>query len=87
LRLLKSIQLKLESLAALDGVSSMRMVIPPVVRTGAVESEGDAILKANLVRDQTLANGSGVKVGIISDGADNYASAVATATCPAASRS
>jgi len=39
-----------------------------VKSTGSVDSQGDAILKANLVRQQFGLDGTGVRVGVISDG-------------------
>ena len=71
----------LKSLAALDAVQSIQEVIPPVVYAGSVTSEGDLLLKAKDIRAMG-ADGNGIKVGIISDGVDNYASAVASGDIP-----
>lgn len=73
---------KLEALAALDAVVNLEIVVPPVVNTGAVESEGDAMLKADLARAQCGTDGTGIKVGLISDGASHYSTAVATGDLP-----
>jgi len=71
----------LKSLAALDAVKSIQEVIPPVIYTGKFTSEGDALLKADLTR-ALGADGAGIKVGIISDGVDNYISAVSSGDLP-----
>ena len=71
----------LEDLAALNEVQSVREVIPPIVKTGTVTSEGDAILQADLVRAMG-ADGSGIKIGIISDGVDHYSSSVSSGDLP-----
>lgn len=50
-------------------------------RVGAVTTEGDAVLNADKVRALGI-DGSGVKVGVISDGANNIADAQATGDLP-----
>ena len=74
---------KLLDLAAVDGVKSIQCVTPPICRAGTAKSEGDALLRADLARTASGATGAGVKVGIISDGATNYASSVASGDLPA----
>ena len=71
----------LKSLAAMDAVQSIKEVIPPIVYVGSFTSKGDTLLKADVTRAMG-ANGNGIKVGIISDGVDNYASAVASGDIP-----
>ena len=71
----------LKELAALDAVKSIQEVIPPVVYAGSSMSEGDTYLKSDVTR-AIGADGTGIKVGIISDGVDNYASAVASGDIP-----
>ena len=69
--------------AALDVV---RDITPPdygVTRTGSVNTEGDAIHRANLVRELSSLTGAGVKVGVISSGVDSIASAQASGDLPA----
>jgi hypothetical protein len=73
----------LEELASLESVRTIRTVMPPVVRTGSVTTEGDAIHRTYDVRATYSQNGSGVKVGIISDGVDNRASAQSSGDLPA----
>jgi hypothetical protein len=65
----------LETLASLDEVRTIRTVMPPLVRTGSVTTEGDAIHRTSDVRATYSQSGSGMKVGIISDGVDNWTSA------------
>ena len=73
----------LDQFAALDVV---RDITPPdygVTRTGSVNTEGDAIHRANLVRELSSLTGAGVKVGVISSGVDSMASAQASGDLPA----
>lgn len=72
----------LMGLASLDEVRSIREVIPPITHSGSVTSQGDYVHSTDLVRGLLGADGSGIKVGIISDGVDNYLSAVATGDLP-----
>lgn len=73
----------LNALASLAGVKSVRTVRAPVVKTGSVNSEGDSVLRANLARAANGVNGKGVKIGVISDGVDHRASAIASGNLPA----
>ena len=73
----------LETLASLDAVRTIRTVMPPLVRTGSVTTEGDAIHRTSNVRASYSQSGSGVKVGIISDGVDNWAVARDSGDLPA----
>ncbi|MEI7649985.1 MAG: S8 family serine peptidase, partial [Methanomicrobiales archaeon] len=70
------------TIASLDGVRNIREVIPPVVRMGSVTTQGDAIHKTANVRSMFGYNGSGVKIGIISDGVDHIADSKATGDLP-----
>ncbi len=65
----------LETLASQEEVRTIRTVMPPIVRTGSVTTEGDAIHRTYDVRTTYAQSGSGVKVGIISDGVDNWTDA------------
>src|SRR5581483_1393487 len=58
----------LPAVAALPFVNFVRLPSYAVRRTGAVTTEGDAILRADVVRRQLSLDGSGVKVGVVSDG-------------------
>ena len=71
------------NLASLDDVRGIREVTPPVINTGSVLSQGDPVLQADDVRAQFGVDGTGIKIGIISDGVDNYRSAVSSGDLPA----
>jgi hypothetical protein len=73
----------LESLASHEEVRTMRTVIPPIVRTGSVTTEGDVIHRTYDVRTTHSESGAGVKVGIISDGVDHWTSARNSGDLPA----
>lgn len=60
----------LDRIAELSWVRAVRPVDPAVVRVGSVTTEGDAAARADLVRGQGL-DGTGVVVGVISDGIDD----------------
>jgi uncharacterized protein (TIGR03437 family) len=70
-----------ETIAALDFVLSVRPPDYGIRSTGSVSSQGDAILKANLARS-TGVTGTGIKVGVISDGANNASAAQASGDLP-----
>ncbi|MCK4476729.1 MAG: S8 family serine peptidase [Methanophagales archaeon] len=73
----------LEILASLEAVRTIRTVMPPLVRTGSVTTEGDAIHRTSDVRTIYSQNGSGVGVGIISDGVDHWTDAQSSGDLPA----
>ena len=50
--------------------------------TGSVNTEGDAILRANLVRNLRGITGNGIRVGVISDGVNSRAVAQASGDLP-----
>lgn len=64
----------LESLAELDNVVGIRRPIYGQSNRGSVNTQGDAIVKANQLRAQGLL-GKGVKVGIVSDGYEGWTQA------------
>ncbi|WP_342679005.1 PKD domain-containing protein, partial [Methanofollis sp. UBA420] len=72
----------LKGLASLPEVRSVRTVLPPFFAAGSVDTEGDAILRAKDLRDTTGYNGTGVKIGVISDGVDHLDDAVLTGDIP-----
>ena len=72
----------LEALASLDVVRTIRSVMPPIVRTGSVTTEGDGVHRTSNVRSTYGENGTGINVGIISDGVTNRASSQATDDLP-----
>jgi len=73
---------KLETLASLEQVRTIRTVMPPIVRSGSVVTEGDAIHQTDEVRNLYSQSGDGIKVGVISDGVDNLASAQSSGDLP-----
>lgn len=80
---------QLERLAGQPSIKVIRLPNYGITQSGSVTSEGDAILQANLVRADFGVDGTGVRIGVISDGmrglADSQASgdlpAVNTTTC------
>jgi hypothetical protein len=74
---------QLITLASMDEVRTLQTVYPPVIYTGSVTTEGDGILRADQVRTLYGYRGSGMKVGIISDGVDSWTDARATGDLPA----
>ncbi len=73
----------LKTLALVEGVVRLQSVPPPQIRTGSRLSQGDAILGADSARLLGF-DGSGVKVGVISDGVTNIATAKASGDLPQA---
>lgn len=73
----------LEAIASLDGVRQIRTVLPPRVRIGSRTSEGDAIHRAVYMRAEYGVDGTGIKVGVISDGVNHRNLAIASGDLPA----
>ncbi len=75
---------ELDSLAALQDVRSIRTVLPPVIRTGSVDSEGDVLMNVYAARSVLggVYDGTGIKVGIISDGVTSIADSVYSGDLP-----
>lgn len=71
----------LPALADLEIVRTVGPALPPENSAGSVTSEGDAAARANLVR-QLGYDGSGVIVGVISDGIDGLAMSQASGDLP-----
>ncbi len=71
----------LETLAGFSWVRAIRSVDRAVVRAGSVTTEGDAASRADALRAQVL-DGTGVVVGVISDGIDSVQAAQATNDLP-----
>ena len=67
----------LETLAGFWWVRAIRSVDRAVTRVGSVTTQGDAASRADVLRAQGL-DGSGVTVGVISDGIDSLQQAQAT---------
>jgi subtilisin family serine protease len=71
----------LETLAGFSWVHGIRTVDRAVVRAGSVTTEGDAASRADALRAQGV-DGTGVVVGVISDGIDSVQAAQATNDLP-----
>lgn len=72
----------LEKLAENESVRLIRSVQPPVTYTGSVNSEGDGHTESDIVRSLYNSDGSGMTIGVLSDGVDNRASAQASNDLP-----
>jgi len=72
----------IRDVAAHPAVVSVRPVGRPVLQAGSVMTQGDAILGADQVRALGF-EGTGVKVGVISDDVDHMSAAQATGDLPA----
>jgi len=72
----------LVSVASLKGVRSIEEVLPPVVNIGSVTTQGDTIHKTANVRSTYGYTGTGMKIGIISDGVNHISSSVASGDLP-----
>ncbi|MFB3923482.1 MAG: choice-of-anchor D domain-containing protein [Terriglobia bacterium] len=59
---------QLQTVAGLPFVNFIRLPNYAIRMTGSVNTEGDAILRSSLARTQTGVDGTGVRVGVISDG-------------------
>jgi hypothetical protein len=78
--------LSYDALSAVAALDAVRQVTPPSypdVDTGAVTSQGDAILRANLVRSNLGITGAGQKICALSDGVTHRAQAQSTGDLPA----
>ena len=72
---------QIQQVATLEAVKKVRPPIYAQPRSGSVVTEGDAILNSAQVRNMGFM-GQGIKVGIISDGANNFSDAVASGDLP-----
>lgn len=74
---------QLEAVANLPSVKFIRLpdyAVPN--RQGSVGTEGDAVVRAHLLRLQVGATGAGVRVGVISNGIAGLAQSIATGDLP-----
>src|SRR5262249_8169711 len=72
----------LDTLAAFPWVRAIRSIDRAVVRTGGITTEGDVASRADELRATRGVDGTGVVVGVISDGIDSLAEAQATNHLP-----
>jgi Subtilase family len=70
----------IDPVSALPFVRFVRLPDYGIRQTGSVDSEGDAMLKADQVRSRLGVDGTGVRVGVISDGINGIFAAGCT-TC------
>lgn len=70
------------TVAESEKIKNIRTVLPPVNRSGSVVTQGDAVHRTSDVRSTFSQNGTGINVGIISDGVTNRASSQATGDLP-----
>ncbi|MEX0786356.1 MAG: S8 family serine peptidase, partial [Dehalococcoidia bacterium] len=73
---------ELRVVSALPGVTNVRLPDYPVLNTGSIMTEGDAVLQSDDVRDQLGVDGNGVTVGVISDGVRGLFDSQATGDLP-----
>jgi uncharacterized repeat protein (TIGR01451 family) len=74
--------LQLEAVARLPDVRQISLPDYPVRNAGDIMTEGDAIIRADLARSAYGLNGSGVTVGVISDGVYGLSGSQATGDVP-----
>ena len=72
----------LDDIAALDAVDEITAPDYGQNKTGRINTEGDGIHRADLVRTFSGLTGRGVRVGVISDGVDSWASARSSGDLP-----
>jgi len=72
----------LRALAALPGVRRLRLPDYPVASTGSINTEGDAVTRAAELRSTFERSGTGVTVGVISDGVGGLTAARASGDLP-----
>ncbi|MFA5374132.1 MAG: GLUG motif-containing protein, partial [Dehalococcoidia bacterium] len=71
-----------ETIADIDFIKHVGTPGYPIYNTGSVTSEGDSVLTADLARSTFGINGSGSKIGVMSDGIDNLSASVASGDLP-----
>ncbi len=74
---------KLEELASMEEVMKIRTALPPVINVGSVNTQGDDIHGTANVRADYGQDGTGIKIGVISDGVDHLADSQASGDLPA----
>ncbi len=78
---------ELERAAALPGVRFLSLPDVPTLASGSQLTQGDAILDADNLRTLYGVNGSGVRVGVISDGLEGLAAAQGSGDLPSVNSS
>jgi hypothetical protein len=72
---------RLIAVAQLGVVDAIRLPTYARKRTGSIDSEGDAIVYADAVRGQFALDGTGVRVGVVSDGIKGVFATGCTTSC------
>ena len=72
----------LDQIANLDAVQEITLPDYGVTKTGSINTEGDAIHRADLARAFSGLTGAGVKVGVISDGVTSWRTALGSGDLP-----
>jgi hypothetical protein len=72
---------RLTAVAQLGVVDAVRLPTYARPRTGNIDSEGDAIVYADAVRGQFALDGTGVRVGVVSDGIKGVFATGCTTSC------
>ena len=72
----------LARISTFNEVTGVRTVQPPMVHAGSVTTEGDIIHHTAALRLDTGLNGTGIKIGVISDGVDDISIAQVTGDLP-----
>ena len=73
----------LVGIAARDEVRFIRNAAQPQPQIGSVTSEGDWTHLAGITRTNYGVDGTGIKIGVISDSCDNYTKAISSGDLPA----
>jgi subtilisin family serine protease len=74
-----------DKIEEVSNLSFVKKITPPSYgrpRTGSVNSEGDAVIQSNVVRSSLKFDGTGVTVGVISDGVDHMKDSLKTGDLP-----
>ena len=67
----------IEEALALPGLRSMSASPPAITHVGAITSQGDSALRADIARSAYAVDGTGVTVGVVSDSYDSLGGAAA----------
>lgn len=73
---------QLEALAGRGDVKFVQPAVPALRNTGSIDSQGDVTHRADVARSAFNVDGSGIKVGVLSDSVDFLSSSQATGDLP-----
>jgi hypothetical protein len=74
---------ELLALAGREDVKTISKTMPPHCQSGSVTSEGDWAHLAGITRTNYGVDGTGIKIGVISDSCDYYTNSIASGDLPA----